>query len=151
MLAVSMPNFAHLARRWWRPPQNVGPRPFLAAAGRQQPLARGVRVGHGLERGEGLRGDDEKRLRRIEIAHRLGDVRAVDIGDEAEGHRAVAVVSQRFVRHHGPEVRAADADIDHIPDAPAGMAFPRPAAHPLGEAAIRSSTAWTSGTTLRPS
>ena len=58
----------------------------LAVQAGQQPVARGARVGHGLERGEGLGGDDEQRLRRIEIAHRLGEVRAVDIGDEAEGH-----------------------------------------------------------------
>ena len=69
----------------------------------------------------------------IEIAHRLGEVRAVDIGDEAEGHRAVAVVPQRLVGHDRPEIGAADADIDHIADALAGMAFPCPAAHPLGE------------------
>ena len=99
----------------------------------QQPVTRGVRVGHGLQRGEGLGGDDEQRLRGIEIVHRLGEVRAIDIGDEAEGHGPLAVVLERFVGHHGAEIGAADADIDHIADALAGMALPGAAAQPIGE------------------
>ena len=49
-------------------------------------------VGHRLERRERLRGDDEQRLRRIEVAGGLGEVGAVDVRDEAERHVAVAVV-----------------------------------------------------------
>ena len=42
-------------------------------------------IGHCLQRREGLRRDDEQRLRRVEIVRRFGEVGAVDIGDEAEG------------------------------------------------------------------
>ena len=106
---------------------------LVAVHAGQQPAARGLRVGHGLQRGEGLRGDDEQRLRGVEIAHRLGEIGAVDVGHEAEGHGAVAVVLQRLVGHHRPEIRSADADVDHIADALAGVALPGAAAHPLGE------------------
>ena len=47
---------------------------------------------------------------------------------------ALAVVAERLVGHHGPEVRAADADVDHVPDALAGMALPLAAADAVGEA-----------------
>ncbi len=83
-----------------------------------------MRVRHGLQRGEGFRGDDEKRFLGIEIDHRLDEVRAVDVGDEAECQRAVAVVFQRLVSHHRPKVGAADADIDHVLDALARVALP---------------------------
>ena len=106
---------------------------FVAFQAGEQPVARGVRVGHGLQRGEGLGGDDEQCLRGIEIAHRLGEIRAVDIGDEAEGHGSVAVMLQRFVGHDRAEVRSADADIDHIADALAGMTLPDAATQPVGE------------------
>ena len=51
----------------------------------------------------------------------LGEVRAVDVGDEAERQVAVAVVPQRLVGHHRPEVRAADADVDDVADPLAGV------------------------------
>ena len=40
---------------------------------------------------------------------------------------------ERFVGHDWPEVRSPDADIDHIADALAGMAFPDAAAQPIGK------------------
>ena len=67
---------------------------FAIAASSPSPASdpgpRGAGVGHRLQRGEGLRGDDEQRLRRVEVAGRLGEVGAVDVGDEAEGHLALA-------------------------------------------------------------
>ena len=51
---------------------------------------------------------------RVEVAGGLGEVGAVDVGDEAEGQVAVAVVPQRLVGHHRAEVRAADADVDDV-------------------------------------
>ena len=80
----------------------------------ERPIARGVGVGHGLERGEGLGRNDEQSLGRIETAHGFGEIGAIHVGDEAEGHRAVAVGSQRFIGHHRAEIRTADADIDHV-------------------------------------
>ena len=75
---------------------------------RERPLPRGVGVGHRLQRREGLRGDDEERLLGVEVAGLLGEVGAVDVGDEAEGHLAARVVAQRLVGHHrarGPSRR----------------------------------------------
>jgi len=69
----------------------VGDRFRLLQLG-ERPLARGVRVGHGLQRGEGLAGDEEERLFGVEIADSLGEVRAIDVGDEAERKLALRVV-----------------------------------------------------------
>ena len=125
---------------------------FLVAERVEAPLTRALRVGHGLERGEGLRRDDEQRLGRVEVARRLGEVGAIDVGDEAHGEIAIAVVAQRLVGHHRAQVRAADSDVDDVADPLAGMALPRAArARGVQNAAIRSSTACTSGTTFLPS
>ena len=97
------------------------------------PVARRVRVGHRLQSRKGLRRDDEQRLLGIEVAGGLGEVGAVDIGNKAEGQFALAVVPQGFIGHHRPQVRPADADIDDIADRLAGVAFPLPAAHPVGK------------------
>ena len=123
----------HLLRVGGDGDEMLGGGGLLALEAGQQPVARGMRVGHGLERGEGLGGDDEQRLGGIEIVHRLGEVGAVDIGDEAEGHGPLAVVLQRFVGHDGAEIRSADADIDDIADALAGMPRPGASAQPIGE------------------
>src|SRR3546814_5746165 len=54
----------------------------------QAPCARRVCVGQGFQRGEGLGADDEQRLRRVQPAHALAEVGAVDVGHEAELHVA---------------------------------------------------------------
>ena len=110
-----------------------GDRLGIAAKAPERPIARALRVGHRLQRREGLRGDDEQRFRRIEIARRFDEIGAVDVGDEAERHGAVAVVLERLVGHHRPEVGAADADIDDVADALAGVALPLAAADAVGE------------------
>ena len=69
----------------------------------------------------------------VEVARRLGEVGAVDVGDEAERQVAPRVVAQRLVGHHRPEVGAADADVDDVADRLAGVALPVAAAHALGE------------------
>ena len=46
---------------------------------------------------------------------------------------ALAVVLQRLVGHDRTEVRAADADVDDVADALAGVALPVAAAHSVGE------------------
>ena len=48
-------------------------------------------------------------------------------------HVALAVVPQRLVGHHRAEVGAADADVDDVADALAGMPEPVAAAHLVGE------------------
>ena len=94
----------------------------LVAERAQAPGARRMGVGQRLERREGLRADDEQRLLGIEVARGFLEVGAVDVGDEAEGHVAPAVMTQRLVGHHRAEVGAADADIDDVADALAGVA-----------------------------
>ena len=69
----------------------------------------------------------------IEVVGRLGEVGAIDVGDEAEGHRAFAVMPQRLVRHYGSQVGAADADVDDVADALSGVALPCAAADAIGE------------------
>ena len=105
----------------------------VAAEGLEQPRTRALRVGHRLQRGERLRGDDDERLRRVEVEDRFGEIGAVDVGHEAEGQGAIAVVLQRLVGHHRPEVGAADADIDDVADALSGVPRPRAAADPIRE------------------
>ena len=61
------------------------------------------------------------------------EVGAVDVGNEPEGHRPVAVVLERLVGHHRPEVGTADADVDHVADAFAGVTLPCAAPDPVGE------------------
>ena len=69
----------------------------------------------------------------IQIARRLGEVGAVDVGDEAERHRPFAERTQREIRHLRSEIGAADADVDDVADALAGMAEPRAGANARGE------------------
>ena len=114
-----------------------GHRLDVAAESREQPFPRALGIRHRLQRREGLRRDDEKRLRRIEVARCFDEVGAVDVRDEAKGHRAIAVVFERFIRHDGAEVGAADADVDHVANAFARVAGPRAAAHAVREVSHR--------------
>ena len=97
------------------------------------PVAGRVRVGHGLQGRKGLRRDDEQCLLSVEVAGSLGEVGAVDVGHEAEGQVALAVVPQCLVRHHRPQVGPTDANIDDVADRLAGVALPFATAHPVGE------------------
>ena len=65
---------------------------LVAAEAAQEPCSGGACVGHRLESGEGLRRDDEQRLGGVEVAGRLGEVGAVDVGHEAHGQLARGVV-----------------------------------------------------------
>ena len=110
------------------------PRNRLLIAQRfEHPLASRVGVGHGFERREGLGADDEQGLVGIQVARRLDEIGAIHIRDETEGQVALAVVLQRLVGHHGPEVGAADANVDYISNALAGVSLPCPAANLLGK------------------
>ena len=113
MLAVSMPNSETLAA-FVETATKCLATDGVTSEGGEQPVAGRVGVGHRLQRGEGLGGDDEQGFLRIEVADGFREVGAVDIGDETEGHGPVAVVLQRLVGHHRPEVGAADADVDDI-------------------------------------
>ena len=112
-----------------------GDRSFVAAESRDRPGARGIGVGHRLERRERLGRDHEQRLSRIEPLHRFGEVGPIYVRHESEGDVAGAVVPQCFVGHHGPEVRAADADIHDVAYALAGSPKPLTAADAVRELA----------------
>ena len=57
---------------------------LVAAQSLEQPVARAFRIGHRLQRGEGLGRNDEQRLRRIEIVDRLHEINAVHVRHETE-------------------------------------------------------------------
>ena len=105
----------------------------VAAEALERPVARALGVGHRLQRREGLGRDDEQRFRRVEVAGRFHEIGAVDVGNEPERQGAVAVMLERLVGHHRPEVGAADADVDDVANALAGVALPGAAADPVGE------------------
>ena len=111
----------------------LGDSGFVTPETGERPLAGRGGIGHGLQRGKCLGRNDEERLSGVEVVGGLGEVGAVHIGDEAEGERAVGVVAQGLVGHHGSEIRAADADIDDVFDALAGMAFPLAGADVVGK------------------
>jgi len=92
-----------------------------------------VGIRHGFESGERLGADDEQGLVGIQVASRLDEIRAINIGNKTEGQVSLAVILQRFICHHGPKIRAADANIDHVSNSLARMAFPRPAANLPGK------------------
>ena len=109
-------------------------------------------VGEGLERGERLRRDDEQRLGRVEVVGGLPEVGAVDVAHEPERHVALREVAQGVVGHVRSEVGAADADVDDVADALAGVADPLHRERTRSEkSAILRSTACTTGTTFSPS
>ena len=106
---------------------------LVAAEGRQAPCTRGARVGHGLLRGERLAGDDEERLRGIEVRGLPGEVAWIDVGDEAEHEARRGEVAQRVVGHGGAEVAASDPDVHDVADGLAGVALPLAGADAVGE------------------
>ena len=55
-----------------------------------------------------------------------------DIGDKMYPQAGFRVGLERLADHLGTQVRAADADVDHIADRLAGIALPLPGAHGLG-------------------
>ena len=106
---------------------------LLIAQRLKHPVARRVGVGHGFERREGLGADDEQGLLGTQAARRLDKVGAIHIRDETEGQVALAVILQSLVGHDGSEVGAANADVDYISNALAGVSLPCPAANLPGE------------------
>ncbi len=70
---------------------------------------------------------------RIEVLRRLGEGRAVHVGDEAEGEPLIAVTVERAIGHLRSEMRAADADVDDVPDPLSRVALPGARADLIGE------------------
>ena len=85
-----------------------------------QPGLGGAGVGHRLDGGEGLRGDDDQRPLRVEGLQHVVDMRPVHVRYEMRA-RPVMIGRERQGRHHRAEVRAADADVDDVGEpAPVG-------------------------------
>ena len=142
-----MPNFGHLLRRWsrprrnaWRPPSRR--RPGLQATSR-------ARVWALVIVSSVVKVFDET-MNSVSAGSRSRVASAKSVPSTFETKRnvivAVAVVPQRLVGHHRPEVGAADADVDDVADALAGVALPcRRCARGSANSAILSSTACTCG------
>src|ERR1051326_6831216 len=77
--------------------------------------------------------DDEQSFFGIEVSRGFIEVGAIDIGDEAESHIALAVMTQRLVGHYGTEIGAANADVDDVADTAIRMSAPAAAADLFGE------------------
>jgi hypothetical protein len=82
-----------------------------------EPLACRTRVGHGLQRREGLGSDKEQGVLRTQAAQHRGQFMPVDVGDEMEALAFGAIRLQRKHSHLRTQVRAADADVDDVGDA----------------------------------
>jgi len=90
-----------------------------------KPLPRRESVCHRLLGGEGLGGDQEKGPVRLQPVERLGDLCAVDVGDEMDGG-AFREGTEALRDHDGAEVRSPDADVDNVGDFFARVTFPLP-------------------------
>ena len=127
-----MPNFltpsalVESATKWLRDA-------LLGADRLQRPIARRGGVGHGLEGGEGFRRDHEQRLVRIESAVALAKSAPSTLAMKRNVDVRITEFTQRAPRHLRSEIGAADADVDDIADALAGMAFPGAGADLIGE------------------
>ena len=107
----------------------------FVAAGLQQPVPGRCGVGHRLLGGERLRGDQKQGGGGIEGLHGLGDIGAVDVGHEVHAQVGGGVGRERAGHHPGPEIGAADADVDHVGDRVAAVAAPGAGAHAVAERA----------------
>ena len=128
-----MPNFLNLGRIGGDRDKMLRHRLFIAAQSSQRPLASRVSVCHCFQGCEGFRRDDEKCFRRVEVTDRFGKIGAINVGDKTESHGSIAVVLERLVGHDRTQVRAADADVNHIADALAGVSLPITTSHAVGK------------------
>ena len=87
-----------------------------------KPGARQRGVAHCLGRGEGLRGHDDKRSRRIAACQDIVKMARVDIRHVMHA-RPVGMASQRRADHRRAKVGTADPDIHHIIDMTVALAF----------------------------
>ncbi len=92
-----------------------------------------------------------KRPRRVERGQRVGDVGAIDIGDEMGAELGGSEGRQSAGGHGRAEVGAADADIDDIGEASPRAPQSRLRALRSAKAAIFARTASTAGMTFSPS
>ena len=105
---------------------------FLAEA-LDDPAACGIRIGHRFECCERLRANDEQRLFRIEFAGQVGKLGPVDVRHAVEAHALFPVGPQCAARHHRPQVRSADTNIDDVGQLLAGAAGDLARVHAVDE------------------
>ena len=92
------------------------PRDVGAAIGLEPGLGR-LRVGHGLDGGEGFAGHQEQRALRLELSEHRVELVPVHIRDKMESFAGKHEFVKRQHRHLRPEVGAANADVDDVGDA----------------------------------
>jgi len=97
------------------------------------PAACHARIGLRLERDEGLGADDEERARGIGLGDDVGELAAIDIGDEGHAGCALRHRLQRFHCHRRAEIGTADADVDHQGKGRIGAGADAALAHVLGK------------------
>src|SRR5438270_7951003 len=99
----------------------------------QRPVARRMRIRHRLQRREGLRRNQEKRLLRLQIAHSLCEVRSVNVRHKTKGDIALAVVFQGLISHHRSKIRPAYANVNDVTNRLASVSLPLTAADTIGK------------------
>jgi len=90
---------------------------------RLEPGASAGRIVEGFDGRERLRCDDEESRCRRQARERRLQVGRVDVGNEMQPQAGLRELAHRPHQHPGPEVRAADADVDDVGNGPAVAAF----------------------------
>ena len=88
----------------------------IGAALRPEPGQHRARIGHGLDRGEGLGRDQAERALRLQALEHRRQLMPIHIRNEMQSLARHRNVLQGLHRHLRPQVRAAYADVDHIGD-----------------------------------
>ena len=101
----------------------------------QEPSAGRARIAHSLLCGESFRGNQEKRRFGVKLLECFDDIGAIHVGDKVHAQAGLRIGLQGSADHLGTQIRAADADIDHVGDALAGVTLPFTRTHGLAELA----------------
>ena len=101
----------------------------------QKPGAGGAGVGDGFLGGKGFRRNHKQRGFGAHLIEHVAQLGAVHGGNKVHVQPRRAVGRERRTHHQRPQIRAADADIDHVGNHLAGIAQPLAAAHRAGEVA----------------
>ena len=116
MFAVSMPNFATSFSLVESATKCLAMRGFVLRVF-QEPVARGMRVGQRLLRGERFRRDDEERGLGIESRFSVSAMCVPSTLETKWAFRSrLRIRLQRLGDHHRAEVGATDADVDDVGD-----------------------------------
>jgi hypothetical protein len=99
----------------------------------QEPGARAVRIGHGFLRGEGLGRHQKQRGLGVTRLSASATCEPSTLDTKCKIEIVATIGPQRLAHHDRPEIRAADADVDHRADGLARVAGPGAAAHGLAE------------------